>query len=111
MRNALVGYSYKTRVTLFRAVYELERHRGALEILLLLGLGGPASMSKLRRRLFPGPEALTGAARSLERLGFIVCEQGTQFPFSKIYRLTGKGSAMIGKEPVSWPEILVTEFT
>ncbi len=110
-RNALVGCSHATRETLFRAVYELERHRGALEILLFLGLGGPASMSKLRRRLFPGPEAFIGAARSLERLGFIVCEQDTQFPFSKIYKLTGKGSAVIDKGPVSWAEILVTQST
>jgi hypothetical protein len=87
-------------------IYELEHHRGALEILLLLGDEGSVTKSRLRQCLKPGPEALGGALQSLVGLGLIESQSIRAFPFAKCFRLTQRGKALLAAPLHAWPSVI-----
>ncbi|MGA8303621.1 MAG: hypothetical protein WA691_09405 [Thermoplasmata archaeon] len=89
----------------FSVLYEIEQHRGGLEILLLLNGEGGATKSKLRQCLRPGPEALGGALRSLVRLGLLEPNLIPTFRFPTIYRLTARGRAFVECPLKYWPSL------
>jgi hypothetical protein len=91
----------------FSVLYELEHHRGALEILLLLNRQDLATKSTLRQHLRPGPEALGGAIRSLLKLDLVETFAVQTFPFAKTYRLTGRGKAILDSPLPSWPSLIL----
>jgi hypothetical protein len=91
---------------LFRALYALERHRGTLEILFLLYTENPLSKSRLRQRLRPGPDALECALHTLGQLWLVAFDTVDRFPFGRVYRLTGRGRALIELPPRSWSFVL-----
>ncbi len=90
----------------FLMLSELERHRGSLDILLLLYSERSASKSRLRRRLKSGQEAVEGSLRNLIRVGLIRCDSDLKFPFSQIYRLTERGKSIVETPLRSWSLIL-----
>jgi hypothetical protein len=79
----------------FVSLYEMERHRGSLEILLVLYTQGGATRSGLRQRLKPGPEALEASLQSLLRLGLVDFELRRSFPFGRQYRLTSRVQSLM----------------
>ena len=91
----------------FSVLYELQHHRGALEILLLLNRENSATKSGFRKRLRPGPEALGGALRSLFQLGLVQSYSIPNFPFTKTYRLTERGRALLEAPLRSWPSLIL----
>jgi DNA-binding HxlR family transcriptional regulator len=76
-------------------LYALERHRGTLEVLLLLYAEGTATRSRLRAKLRPGAEAIDGALAGLGRLGLITSDHLRTFPFTRTYRLTERGEELL----------------
>lgn len=90
----------------FSTLYELEHHRGALEILLLLNLETSATTSRFRQLLRPGPEALGGALRSLLKLDLVETDSVLTFPFAKTFRLTVRGRAILDSPLASWPSVI-----
>jgi hypothetical protein len=90
----------------FSALYELEHHRGALEILLLLNVEDSATASIFRRRLRPGPAALAGALQSLLGLGLIESHPVPVFPFGRIYGLTQRGRLLLDAPLRRWTQLM-----
>jgi hypothetical protein len=89
-------------------LYELERHHGTFEVLLLLYLRGSASKSQMRRWLRPGQEALESSLGSLTRAGLARCDPSGSFPFRKTYRLTARGTALVETPLSSWPRLIAS---
>jgi hypothetical protein len=87
-------------------LYELERHRGALEILLLLERERYASKSRLRRQLRPRFYATEAVLRSLVVSRLVQCARQPAFPFAYAYALTSRGTALLNAPLRSWPGIL-----
>jgi len=89
-------------------INQLERHRGSLEILLLLyeedlrGERSSVSPSQMRRRLPIGQEAIDGALGGLVQLGLVVLDPQRVFPFAKRYCLTEQGRAIVERPLRSW---------
>jgi DNA-binding HxlR family transcriptional regulator len=107
--EVLAGQGGEPRVSIrdpFPLLHELEHHRGTFEILLLLYRERSASPSQLRRRLKSGQEALDAALDGLNRLGLINIDPVRGFPFTKTYRLTERGRALIETPMGSWFRVL-----
>lgn len=89
----------------YSALYRLERHRGALEILLLLRWEGRATSWRMRSVLRPGPVALRAALESLISLGLVEpsgAAKESSFPFGKPYQLSEQGGALLATPPDRW---------
>jgi DNA-binding HxlR family transcriptional regulator len=95
----------------YEGIFELERHRGALEILLVLDGERYATKPRLRQRLRPGQVALSGALRSLMRLGLIAPHPVSTFPFGTTYGLTETGIKFTQTPLRSWPYLLRGPFS
>jgi hypothetical protein len=91
----------------YKCPFELERHRGALEILVLLDSEGPVSKSRLRSRLRPGPEALNAAIQGLVGLGLVEARTNAAFPFESRLKLTRRGGEVLATPLRMWPSLLV----
>lgn len=89
----------------FEALYALEQHRGALEILLFLYVVGPATKSRMRQRLRPAQKALDHSLVGLCRLNLVQLGEVPTFPFSKIYQLTARGTRVVETPLRSWHHI------
>ena len=87
-------------------LYELERHRGSFEVLLLLYLRGSATKSLMRRWLRPGQEALAGSTACLVQSGLVRCETSRTFPFARTYRLTERGTALVETPLCRWSRVI-----
>lgn len=87
-------------------LYDLERHHGSFEILLVLHQLGPSTVSRLRKILRPGQEALESSLSTLSGIGLVRCEPKGRFPFSKTYWLTGRGRALAEAPLCSWPSVV-----
>jgi DNA-binding HxlR family transcriptional regulator len=90
----------------FSVIYELERYRGTLEVLLLLRSEGWTSKSRLRSQLTPREGAIERSLRGLLRLGLIELECEPAFPFSKRYNLTLRGRALVDAPLYRWHRLL-----
>lgn len=90
----------------FSLLYELERHRGAFEVLVLLYGRGASTKSDMRRRLRPGQEALESSLACLTRTGLACCEPSSSFPFGKVYRLTELGTALVETPLCGWHRLI-----
>jgi DNA-binding HxlR family transcriptional regulator len=86
----------------FLMLHELEHHRGTLEILLLLGGENSATKSRMRRKLRVGQVAIESSLLSLVRMGLVRFETNPGFPFSKSFRLTGRGRTLVDSPLRSW---------
>jgi len=91
----------------YSILYEMECHRGAFEVLLLLHEEGLATASRLRQRLAPGQEANDGCLRFLVHARFVRLNRPTDFPFAKTYQLTAWGKDLVEAPVRSWPYVLV----
>jgi len=101
--------------TLFDSVSlvgQLVRHRGSLELLLLLhaetgdGKSG-LNPSRIREKTRLGQKAIDGALASLTRLGLVSLESEDAFPFGNVYRLTTRGMHLISMPVASWPLVFL----
>ena len=90
----------------FSVLYEIERCRGSLEILLLLHLEVRATAWRMRQRLRPGPEALLNGLNMLVRIGLVRRTCATTFPFAKSYELTDLGRELVESPFRAWVGIL-----
>ncbi len=90
----------------FSVLYELERYRGSLEILLLLHLEVRATAWRMRQRLRPGPEALLHGLNMLVRIGLVRRSCSGTFPFAKSYELTDLGRELVESPFRAWAGIL-----
>jgi DNA-binding HxlR family transcriptional regulator len=86
----------------FSILYELDHHRGTLEILWLLYREESASKSRMRRKLRPAQKAIESSLEGLVRMKLIDCESVRSFPFSKTYRLTERGRILVETPLSSW---------
>jgi DNA-binding HxlR family transcriptional regulator len=76
-------------------IYQLERHRGSFEILILLGREGRACKSRMRKRLRPSQRALDKALTSLQLLGLVEVTNASSFPFAKTFGLSERGAEIV----------------
>jgi hypothetical protein len=83
-------------------LFELERHRGTLEILALLEREHSATKARCRQCLRPGPEALAGALKSLQTLGLVDGHSRSRFPFGRVFVLTPRGEALLRSPLHGW---------
>ena len=91
----------------YSILYEIEHHRGALEILFLLLWERQATMWRMRSVLRPGPQSLRSALGALAELGLVepvVSGRETAFPFGSPYRLSAQGRAFLSTRPADWFE-------
>lgn len=91
----------------FSVLYEIEHHRGALEILLLLNRESSATKSRFRQCLRPGPQSIGCALQSLVQLDLIEASSIRAFPFATAYRLTSRGRALSESPLRSWPLLIL----
>ncbi len=91
----------------YSVVHELERYRGTLEILLLLYREGPATASRIRERLRPGPEAIQHCLSYLTKARLVRPARADSFPFGKSYELTDWGRDLVETPVRAWPHVLV----
>lgn len=91
---------------LARIIYQFERYRGALEIMVFLYRIGSASKARLRAHLVPGQEALDAALMLLVRNGIVERNpdenRNRKFPFSIDYRLTERGRTLVETPILNW---------
>jgi DNA-binding HxlR family transcriptional regulator len=92
----------------YSSLYELERHRGTFEILLLLYSVPSATRYLMRQRVWSGQLAFEGALRNLIRLGLVRCEPASSFPFTRSYWLTERGNKLVVTPMSLWPPDLLT---
>jgi len=107
--GALADQGSESRVSIhdpFLLLHELEHHRGTFEILLFLHRERSVTLSRMRRRLRSGQEALEASLGCLHRLGFVNIDPVRGFPFTKTYRLTERGLALIETPLSSWVRLL-----
>lgn len=95
-----------TRSNLYATLYLLEYHRGTLEILTYLNQEGCGTVSDMRKQLMPGPEAIRGALSVLLQLALIESSRASRIPFARIYRLTEKGKAVLGRPLINLTGVL-----
>jgi hypothetical protein len=87
-------------------IYELERHRGLLEVLVLLSENPSVSKRQIRANVKAGQEAIDRCLETLVNLRLATLRISNHFPFSKLYLLTDSGR-LLAKSPVSlWPGLL-----
>jgi hypothetical protein len=89
------------------SVYELERHRGAFEILILLGHEGYACKSRMRKLLIPSQLALDKALESLVKQALVEESHSESFPFAKYYKLSARGFRLVTTSLLDWPVVEV----
>ena len=107
--NQFAEPKHELRITIsdpYSVLYELERYRGALEILFLLYLEGSANMSRMRQQLRPGQTALKRSLHALVRSRLVNHSRSQSFPFSDSYVLTDRGKELVEARFQSWPYVL-----
>lgn len=87
-------------------IYELERHRGFLEVLVLLSQNGRVSKRQIQSNIKAGREAMDRCLETLEVLGLARLHSSASFPFSKLYFLTDRGQLLVSSPISVWPAIL-----
>ena len=88
-------------------VDQLVRHRGSLELKLLLHMeaknGVPGlTPSRIRGKIRLGQEAIDGALGCLTRLSLVSQEADDAFPFGVRCRLTSRGEKLVSLPMPSW---------
>ncbi|HYA57502.1 MAG TPA: hypothetical protein VEH57_03450 [Thermoplasmata archaeon] len=88
-------------------VDQLVRHRGSLELMLLLHMeaknGVPGlTPSRIRGKIRLGQEAIDGALGCLTRLSLVSQEADDAFPFGVRCRLTSRGEKLVSLPMPSW---------
>ncbi len=84
--------------------YEFSRHCGSIEILQFLDREGSASVYLMSKRLTPTHTAIERALRWLLGRRLVECSPAEGFPFTKTFRLTEYGRAIVESPVRSWSE-------
>lgn len=75
----------------YTALYSLERHRGVLEILLLLANETSVTKTRMRQVLRPGSNTIDSALKALVQLHLAQVTVVRKRPYAIFYGLTDKG--------------------
>jgi DNA-binding HxlR family transcriptional regulator len=86
-------------------IAELDHYRGALVLLYFLYHAESASKCRMRQSLRPGQKALEHSLERLQRLGLVRYSQRRSFPFTKSYRLTPSGRALVEAPVSAWSAV------
>jgi len=89
-----------------RAIRQLERATGSLEILIYLYIHGPSSKTQLSKGVEPTFETVLRTLDTLKLFGIVSVKLESRFPFREVCALTSAGLILANTPIWKWPSLL-----